>query len=179
MTIVLPDERNAQMFTRDCIIICNYHLLIYAYILFSIYIFLVHCSNRHNTFTFIFIPINPLADQYATELFIRQNIPSLHPCLTIWIHLAKADLGWAWDSKIVTIATRDFWEQNDFRLHPRPQNVCQSTETGQITAFCNISYRKTSSISRTKSQNLNVSCIPLQLSSLNPLKPGVKLRMKM
>ena len=38
---------------------------------------------------------------------------------------------------------------------------------------------KTSSISRTKSQNLNVSCIPLQLSSLNPLKPGVKLRMKM
>ena len=40
-------------------------------------------------------------------------------------------------------------------------------------------YRKTSSISRTKSQNLNVSCILLQLSLLNPLKPGVKLRMKM
>ena len=40
-------------------------------------------------------------------------------------------------------------------------------------------YRKTSSISRTKSQNLNVSCIPLHMSSLNPLKPGVKLRMKM
>ena len=40
-------------------------------------------------------------------------------------------------------------------------------------------YRKTSSISRTKSQNLNVSCILLQLSSLNQLKPGVKLRMKM
>ena len=42
---------------------------------------------------------------------------------------------------------------------------------------CN--YRKTSSINRIKSQNLNVSCILLQLSSLNPLKPGVKLRMKM
>ena len=40
-------------------------------------------------------------------------------------------------------------------------------------------YRKTSSISRTKSQNLNVSCILVQLSSLNLLKPGVKLRMKM
>ena len=40
-------------------------------------------------------------------------------------------------------------------------------------------HNKTSTISRTKSQNLNVSCIPLQLSSLNPLKPGVKLRMKM
>ena len=38
---------------------------------------------------------------------------------------------------------------------------------------------KTSSISRTKSQSLNGSCILLQLSSLNPLKPGVKLRMKM
>ena len=44
---------------------------------------------------------------------------------------------------------------------------------------CKRSYRKTSSISRTKSQNLNVSCNPLQLSSLNPLKTGVKLRMKM
>ena len=41
------------------------------------------------------------------------------------------------------------------------------------------SYLKTSSISRTKSQSLNVSCILAQLSSLNPLKPGVKLRMKM
>ena len=40
-------------------------------------------------------------------------------------------------------------------------------------------YRKTSSISRTKSQNLNVSCTVLRLSSLNPLKPGVKLRTKM
>ena len=40
-------------------------------------------------------------------------------------------------------------------------------------------YRKTSSISRTKSQSLNVYCIFLQLSSLSPLKPGVKLRMKM
>ena len=40
-------------------------------------------------------------------------------------------------------------------------------------------YRKTSSISRTKSQNLTVSCILLELSSLNPLKPDVELRMKM
>ena len=43
----------------------------------------------------------------------------------------------------------------------------------------NVAYRKTSSISRTKSQSLNGSCILAQLSSLNPLKPGVKLRMKM
>ena len=40
-------------------------------------------------------------------------------------------------------------------------------------------YHKTSSISHTKSQNSNVSCILLQLSLLNPLKQGVKLRMEM
>ena len=40
-------------------------------------------------------------------------------------------------------------------------------------------YRKTSSTSRTKSQNLNVSCLIMQLSLLNQLKPGVKSRMKM
>ena len=36
-----------------------------------------------------------------------------------------------------------------------------------------------SSISLTEFQNLNVSHLVLQLSLLNPLKPGVKLRMKM
>ena len=40
-------------------------------------------------------------------------------------------------------------------------------------------YRKFSNISRTKSQNLNDSCLVLQLSLTNPLKPGVKWRMKM
>ena len=34
--------------------------------------------------------------------------------------------------------------------------------------------RKTPSISRTESPNLNVSCLVLQLSMLNPLKPGVE-----
>ena len=55
------------------------------------------------------------------------------------------------------------------------------TASGMVLFFVdeNNTYCKTSSISRTKSQNLNVSCILLQLSSLNPLKPGVKLRMKM
>ena len=40
-------------------------------------------------------------------------------------------------------------------------------------------YRKLSNISRTKSQNLNNSRLILQLSLPNPLKPGVKSRMKM
>ena len=40
-------------------------------------------------------------------------------------------------------------------------------------------YRKTSSISRTKSQNFNASRLVLQLSLPNPLKPNVKSSMKM
>ena len=48
-----------------------------------------------------------------------------------------------------------------------------------ITRTAKLNYRKTSSINRTKSRSLNVSCILLQLSSLSPLTPGVKLRMKM
>ena len=40
-------------------------------------------------------------------------------------------------------------------------------------------YCETSNISHTKSQNLNDSHLVLQLSLLNPLKPDVKLRMKM
>ena len=53
------------------------------------------------------------------------------------------------------------------------------TSTELVISHCNLIYRKTSCISRTEFQNSNVSSILLQLSSLNPLKPGVKLRMKM
>ena len=52
-------------------------------------------------------------------------------------------------------------------------------DIGWISANICRNYRKTSSTSRTKSQSLNVSCILVQLFSLNPLKPGVKLRTKM
>ena len=40
-------------------------------------------------------------------------------------------------------------------------------------------YRVTSNISRTNNPNLNVSPLFLQLPWPNPLKPGVKSRMKM
>ena len=40
-------------------------------------------------------------------------------------------------------------------------------------------YRQFSNIRRTQSQNINVSRLVLQLFLPNPLKPGVKLRMKM
>ena len=40
-------------------------------------------------------------------------------------------------------------------------------------------YCQTSSISQTENQHLNVTCLVLQLSLPNPLKPGVKSGMKM
>ena len=40
-------------------------------------------------------------------------------------------------------------------------------------------YHQTYNVSRAKSQNLNASRLVLQLSLPNPLKPGVKSRMKM
>ena len=40
-------------------------------------------------------------------------------------------------------------------------------------------YRKTSNIRRTKPPNLNIYRLVLQLSLPNPMKPGVKSRMKM
>ena len=39
-------------------------------------------------------------------------------------------------------------------------------------------HRKISSINRTKSENLSDCRLVLQLSLANPLKPGIKLRMK-
>ena len=60
---------------------------------------------------------------------------------------------------------------------------CQHYEDAGV--FCREScvditqYRKTSCISRTKYQNLNVSYLVLQSSLPNPLKPGVKSSTKM
>ena len=59
-----------------------------------------------------------------------------------------------------------FWRA--FHIEPLLCMVCGLFGTRYLT------YRKTSSISRIKSQNLNVSCITLHLSSPNPLKPGVE-----
>ena len=47
------------------------------------------------------------------------------------------------------------------------------------TQGANYIYRQISNISRTKYQNLNMSCVFLQLSLPNSLKPGVKSRTKM
>ena len=49
----------------------------------------------------------------------------------------------------------------------------------KISYFMPILLCQTSNLSHTKSPNLNMSCLVLQLSLPNPLKPGVKSRMKM
>ena len=54
--------------------------------------------------------------------------------------------------------------------------VCQPTT--QRNTFYRGIYRKVSNVRRTKSPNLDVSRLVVQLSS-NPMKPGVKSRMKM
>ena len=52
--------------------------------------------------------------------------------------------------------------------------LCTSTSAGTV-----LTYPQTSNIRDTKSQKLNISRLVLQLSLPNPLKPGVKSRMKM
>ena len=66
------------------------------------------------------------------------------------------------------------------------ENVCYVSGNIHVHVYIYIytwvsarkTYRKTCSISCTKSHNLNVSNLVLQLSLFNPLKPGVKSRMK-
>ena len=53
------------------------------------------------------------------------------------------------------------------------------TKHDKTMSISNWIYRKISNIRRTKSPNLNVSRLVVQLSLPNPLKPDVKLRMKM
>ena len=57
-----------------------------------------------------------------------------------------------------------------------PQEVPSTISMDKVLLW---NYSKTSSISCTKSQSFNVSCMYLQLSSISPLKPGVELKMKM
>ena len=79
-------------------------------------------------------------------------------------------------------------------MTPSDPKICQNFEYNSISIYppytrftlagtillqqVEIYYRKISNIRRTKSQNLNNYRLVLQLSLPNPLKPGVKSRMK-
>ena len=67
---------------------------------------------------------------------------------------------------------------SSFRIFfPQHQNVEHIKAERHI--YASVNYHKISNISCTKSHNLNDSHLALQLSLPNPLKPGVKSRMKM
>ena len=77
--------------------------------------------------------------------------------------------------KFLYICTYVIWVQSTFQeIYPRLTIGCDLLRLGDGR----YTYRKISNIRRTKSQNLNVSRFVLQLSSPNPMKPGVKSRMK-
>ena len=63
----------------------------------------------------------------------------------------------------------------------KDQLIKQAQFAGFTRKYCKPpwNFRKTFSISRTISPNVNGSCFALQLSLSNPLKPGAKFRMKM
>ena len=73
------------------------------------------------------------------------------------------------------------WEVSShaFKCQWSQQNQSHQTCCPKNGINCKCGYCKTSSISCTKSQNLNFSHFILQLSLPYPLQPGVKSRMKM
>ena len=86
------------------------------------------------------------------------------------------------DGLIILILTLRFFVM--FKLQVLQSSLCYNSLRPEIecSTFCRQHfqiYRKVSNIRRTKSPNLNVSCFVLQLSLLNPMKPGVKSRTKM
>ena len=73
---------------------------------------------------------------------------------------------------------------NTIKLFVKPYPVISSLSLSQSSCLADLDTKhwlpsNLSNIRRTNSQNLIVSRLVLQLSLCNPLKPGVKLRMKM
>ena len=73
-----------------------------------------------------------------------------------------------------------WWRQHDILSLCTPLILTVKTSKMLIYTYVHKTYyHKISNISGTKSQNLNVSRLVLQLSLPNPMKPGVKSGMKM
>ena len=88
------------------------------------------------------------------------NVPVFYRCTLTLVLLNTPETMWKY---ICIFIITEHWDRG----------ILQTLSSGRKDQC------KTSSISRTKSQNLNVSRFLLQLTSLNPLKTCVKLRMKM
>ena len=99
-------------------------------------------------------------------LWLMQSMLLAHHC---WY----MPCGMWWDS--LTVRQCPKWP---FTIHARQCIISVEYRPLRQQQMTN-TYRQTSQISRTKSQNLNLSRLVLRLSLPNPLKPGVKSRMKM
>ena len=107
----------------------------------------------------------------AVQIYMYE-VEELFPwwCSHQWVHHFSWKVSKVWNS------TPTLFHSSIFKMFQRSIN--QSSKSATIRREI-ILYRKTSSISHIKSKNLNVSHPVLQLSVPNPLKPGVKSRMKM
>ena len=96
-----------------------------------------------------------------------------------WVTNASDTGAWIkWGS----IAWSGRWQSQHATIGPEELSHQRGWGMGTVYKFQNWStliYRNISNISHTKSKNLSDCCLVLQLPLANPLKPAVKLRMKM
>ena len=125
----------------------------------------------------------------ATIDFFRKNMTGvIHPCMfysSLMFFATQRDQSFCEGDLVVggvingsgVRVCRDYHVSNSGR-HVKGILAAEPHKSDPPRINIQWTYRKTSSINRTKSQTLNVSCILLQLSSRFPLKPDVKLRIK-
>ena len=81
-----------------------------------------------------------------------------------------------WSQQIYVLNQALAYEASDYSHSPPHTREISGKQFFYLPTFS--TYRKISNISRTKSPNLDVSRLVVQLSFANPTKPGVKWRMK-
>ena len=117
------------------------------------------------------LPLGALLITQSSFLYIVHSMWYSHMQRTNqWITWTKNIALYIWKTwYIYLLRFNDVTEYNE-----NMQHVCI-----WYSNHCHAKYRKISNISRTKSSNVNVSRLVLQLSLPNPMKPGVKTRINM
>ena len=104
-------------------------------------------------------------------------------CVTLypWADLWSRQSGWkpSFMSCIYLLYVRDRYVDLTIRFRLYLSKGEKGVDDDTNTLFFHGSYRQISIISRTKSPNLNVTPLFLQLPLPDPFKPGVKSRMKL
>ena len=93
--------------------------------------------------------------------------------------LVKREAGFPWPRRAL-IGPNQVWCVNDSPYYRELHETVHTKQLSKSTvSVVHCKYRQSSNITHTKSQNLNVSHLVLQLSLPNPLKSGVESGMKM